>query len=160
MIPFLHFAAGHPNFHRFVEVGCLKGHSLSILGKRLIDRGTPFELFAVDLWEQAPAAPGRDLSPRVYEQFVRTMSSIPVHVIRQDSSAAAAQFEDKSLDYVFLDADHTYEKVLQDIDAWRSKVRPGGMLAGHDYGEPCGVKQAVDERFQANVLRTCWYVYM
>jgi hypothetical protein len=47
---------------------------------------------------------------------------------------------------VFLDADHSYEGVKEDWFEWRPKVKPGGWLAGHDYGDKrFGVKQAVDE---------------
>jgi SAM-dependent methyltransferase len=56
---------------------------------------------------------------------------------------------DRQFDLVFVDADHSYQKVLQDIAAWEDKVRPGGILCGDDYDNPHwpGVKQAVDEYF-------------
>ncbi len=55
-------------------------------------------------------------------------------------------------DFIFIDADHSYETVKRDIELWRPRVRRGGILAFHDYSdEPeCaypGVKQAVDEAF-------------
>ena len=52
---------------------------------------------------------------------------------RMDSVAGAAQMVDKSLDFVYLDARHDYRSVQDDILAWAPKVRPGGILAGHDY---------------------------
>lgn len=63
------------------------------------------------------------------------------------SQAAANRFDDASLDFVFVDADHGYEAVKADIAAWRPKVRLGGFLTGHDYHEERfpGVVQAVDE---------------
>ncbi len=66
-----------------------------------------------------------------------------------DSSAAAAEIEDGSLDFVFIDAEHTYEGVYQDIAEWRPKLRPGGLLSGHDYNGKRfpGVRRAVDEVF-------------
>lgn len=67
------------------------------------------------------------------------------------SLEAAAAIPDASLDFVFLDADHSYEAVLADIAAWLPKVKPGGFLSGHDYENTeypaFGVKRAVDERF-------------
>jgi hypothetical protein len=61
----------------------------------------------------------------------------------------AAHYGDASLDYVYLDADHHYEAVCRDIDAWLPKVKPGGVIAGHDFCEypEFGVIQAVTERF-------------
>jgi FkbM family methyltransferase len=56
-----------------------------------------------------------------------------------------------SLDFVYLDARHDYTAVLEDLEAWFDKVRPGGILAGHDYLDGTfpagvfGVKSAVDE---------------
>jgi hypothetical protein len=51
------------------------------------------------------------------------------------------------LDFVYIDASHRYRDVKSDIAAWRKLVRPGGILAGHDYIEArgCGVIQAVNE---------------
>jgi len=66
-------------------------------------------------------------------------------VMRMDSVAAAAAFDDKSLDFVFIDGDHSYEGAVRDIHAWGPKVKPGGILAGHDYvtSELFGVRRAV-----------------
>ena len=60
------------------------------------------------------------------------------------------------LDFVFIDADHSYDGCHADIEAWASKVRPGGLLCGHDYDNvdfpQWGVKRAVDEFVAANGL--------
>ncbi len=55
---------------------------------------------------------------------------------------------DQSLDFVFLDASHTYEDVKNDICLWLPKVRYGGVLAGDDYTDKFsdGVVKAVDEQ--------------
>ena len=56
-------------------------------------------------------------------------------------------------DLIFIDADHSYEWVKRDINALYPKVRSGGILSGHDYGnENIGVKKAVDEVFGEG----CW----
>lgn len=52
---------------------------------------------------------------------------------REDSISAASKIPDGSLDFVYLDARHDYRSVQEDIQAWAPKVRPGGILAGHDY---------------------------
>lgn len=53
-------------------------------------------------------------------------------LIEKPTVEAAALVQDNSLDFVFIDADHSYEGVKADIELWRPKVRPGGYLSGHD----------------------------
>jgi hypothetical protein len=72
-------------------------------------------------------------------------------LLQQSSVPAAGKFASESLDFVFIDANHLYESVRDDIHAWWSKVRPGGLCIGHDYGidrdttGQWGVRRAVDE---------------
>ena len=54
-------------------------------------------------------------------------------LVRKPSVEAAAQFEDASIDFVYIDARHTYDAVMEDLEAWWPKVRPGGIVAGEDY---------------------------
>lgn len=71
-----------------------------------------------------------------------------VDFLRMDSVAAADRFEDESLDFVFIDGDHSYEGCRRDIEAWWQKVSTRGWIGGHDYGlrdgRGWGVKRAVD----------------
>jgi hypothetical protein len=74
---------------------------------------------------------------------------------RATSLEAAARIPDGSLDFAYIDARHDYASVLEDLAAWLPKVRPGGILAGHDYVDidfgrtDFGVRSAVDEFFAA-----------
>jgi hypothetical protein len=52
--------------------------------------------------------------------------------LEKSSIDAVKDFEDESLDFIFIDADHAYESVLNDLNAWYPKVKSGGLLAGHD----------------------------
>lgn len=76
----------------------------------------------------------------------------------EDSLVASKLFEDGSFDFVYIDASHRYEDVKDDIEAWTPKVRPGGIVSGHDYfdglyeGVHFGVKSAVDEYVKNNNL--------
>jgi predicted O-methyltransferase YrrM len=73
--------------------------------------------------------------------------------IRGGSSESARFFEDGSVDFVFIDADHVYDRVKEDILAWLPKVKPGGIIAGHDYNAAHqGVLQAVPEIFGTKVV--------
>jgi predicted O-methyltransferase YrrM len=65
-------------------------------------------------------------------------------MMRQTSIEAAPAITDGSLDFVFIDAQHTYEAVKEDIATWAPKVRQGGLITGHDYRWD-GVNRAVNE---------------
>lgn len=65
-------------------------------------------------------------------------------VIRKPSLEAVNNFVDNSLDFVYLDGDHSRENVLKEINSWLPKVKVGGILGGHDCKET-GVLGAVTE---------------
>jgi hypothetical protein len=67
------------------------------------------------------------------------------NAIQASSPAAAESYDDASLDFVYIDADHRYAAVSADIKAWLPKIKAGGWLAGHDYrlGHCDGVDRAV-----------------
>jgi predicted O-methyltransferase YrrM len=58
---------------------------------------------------------------------------IEVELCEAFSAEAAAQFDDQTFEYVFIDADHAKPAITADITAWLPKLAPGGVLAGHDY---------------------------
>lgn len=76
--------------------------------------------------------------------------------VRQTSVEASKLFEDESLDFVYIDANHSYESVLEDLSVWVPKVKPGGIVSGHDYikrkgqDHMFGVKQAINEYAEQN----------
>ena len=73
--------------------------------------------------------------------------------INLPSVKASKRFDDNSLNFVYIDAEHTYEAVTADMNAWYPKVTTGGMLCGHDYGSYLPeVVRAVDDYCKANNL--------
>jgi hypothetical protein len=54
-------------------------------------------------------------------------------MVRATSEIAADMFNDNSLDFVYIDANHAYDYVVQDIELWYPKVKKGGFICGHDY---------------------------
>ena len=76
-------------------------------------------------------------------EFRRNTSDFTfLNVIVARSTEAAVGFADASLDWVFIDADHSYGAVAADIGVWARKLRPGGLRSGHDFAHP-GVMDAV-----------------
>jgi hypothetical protein len=76
-------------------------------------------------------------------------------ILRLTSEEAAKQFTSQELDFVYIDANHSYEAVKQDLEVWYDKVRSGGLISGDDYGHVNfpGVKLAVDQFFAAKGLK-------
>lgn len=126
-----------------VEVGVFTGQSAAFLGVELLNRGVKAQLDLVDLFAYGESAD-------VVLDRLKPVASIIGQASAGCSWEVAGSYEDASLDFCFIDADHTYESVSKDIDAWRSKVKNGGILAGHDYVERpgFGVTRAVNERFR------------
>jgi len=96
--------------------------------------------------------------------LVRTWAALhpnKVKIFRTSSLHGALWVQDRSQDFVILDASHDLNSVRDDIDAWWPKVRLGGILLGDDYGEQFpGVGQAVHERFgeAAQVIGPMWWL--
>lgn len=76
-------------------------------------------------------------------------------VLKMESVKAVKQFQDKSVDMVFIDGEHTFEGVSKDIEMWLSKVKK--LIAGHDYLFP-RIFMAVNEKLgEVDTVRTIWY---
>jgi predicted O-methyltransferase YrrM len=90
----------------------------------------------------------------------RRLKQFNAEIIRKTSMEAVKEVPDKSLDFVYIDAMHEFDPVMLDIICWSDKVRPGGIVAGHDYSPPKwynGVMLAVNTYVQAHEISK-WYV--
>jgi Methyltransferase domain len=142
---------------RMVEIGSWLGRSTAFLAVEIRRSGKRISLSCVDTFRGTPGETIHNAVVRKHGGNVRQAFELAmqrggvadlVEVIESESCAAAARFEDQSLDFVFIDADHSYEAVRRDIAAWAPKVKPGGVLAGHDHTEQFpGVVRAVTEAF-------------
>jgi len=153
------------------EIGVYKGGTTQYLLDNL--RGIK-KYYAVDLWKHYEdfteiLDPKRtminDDMDLIYNNFLRRLFDYrwKIQVLRMTSAAAANEVEDKSLDLVFIDANHAYNYVKEDITVWLPKVKKGGFISGHDYGlehrkPKFGVTQAVNELIpDAEIKGTVWY---
>lgn len=121
-------------FGKGVEVGTFKGEfSKEIIKKWL---GT---LYMIDVWrplgEEYLDASNHDKHANAYADTMENIKGMEDQgvMIRATSEVAADMFADGSLDFVYIDANHAYDFVKQDIALWYPKVKEGGYLGGHDY---------------------------
>lgn len=149
---------------RFVEIGSWKGRSSVCMASAIEASGKPIEFWCVDTWrgswEHQEMGVVRDGD--LYRTFLANTRPVrdAIRPLRMTSLEAADRFPDGSLDFVFIDAAHDFDSVLADIRAWLPKVRPDGVLAGHDYGSRRrGVIRAVEAGLGGaiGVFGPCWY---
>jgi predicted O-methyltransferase YrrM len=152
-------------WRRIAELGVRKGGTAE-----LILRFAPnVEYVGVDAWEPIigdSSEPGFTDYGKPDMQEWKQIATDQVRpygsrgrLIQASTVQAAKMFEPGTFDAIFIDADHRYEPVLADIDAWRPLVRAGGWITGHDWEWP-SVRQAVCERFLAPLVLApnCWGV--
>jgi len=155
-----------PSGSKFVEIGSWKGKSSAFMAVEIANSNKNIEFYCVDTWEGSVEHQDRDDLKSLYDTFNQNMMPLKdYHIpLRMTSLEAVKTFEDKSLDFVFIDASHEYEDVKKDIIAWLPKVKQGGIIAGHDYylnGTDFfpGVKRAVNETLKIDELEfseDCW----
>lgn len=125
-------------------------------------------LYQVDVWKQLPRDQyvdgcniSNDDQERLYQYVCDTGKkyngrAIPIRML---SKEAADSFSDGFFDFIYIDANHKYEPVLEDMNLWWPKIKKGGVFAGHDYMDAStaageyGVKSAVDKFAKDNNLK-------
>jgi len=137
-----------PQCDLFVEIGVYAGE----FSRFILESGKVKTLVAVDPWsngyDAADGASESDLrgAERAFdERLAPWLADGRCRKIKLPSLEAARVFHEGQICMVYIDACHTYEAVKADIRTWRPKIKPGGILAGHDYAGWAGVRQAVDE---------------
>ena len=162
-----------------VEVGCWAGRAVCHLAAKFKESGLAGKVYAVDNWKGS-RCDGLDETIKhiefegrpLYDLFLQNVRDCGladcVTAVREDSAGAARYFDDGQVDYCFIDADHSEGAVVRDIKSWLPKVKPGGILAGHDYDRQSvydAVKSVLGElpvfgghpRNCPVVGMTCWY---
>jgi hypothetical protein len=162
-----------PDGSHFVEIGCWKGRSSAYMATEIIRSGKRIKFDCVDTWNGSeehldPNSPFyvpslSEDKDWLYYTFIQNTFPVREHLnpIRIESLKAANLYEDRSLDFVFIDAAHDYKNVYRDIISWFPKVKKGGIISGHDYTTYSGVKNAVDDFFLGKELRfnNSYWVY-
>lgn len=127
-------------FTQGAEIGVWKGAYSALFCEQV----PQMHLLCVDPWESYPAwldtkntlpvAQATAFMARAYEEARQRLKPFRHCTIdRAFSLDAATRVPDRSLDFVYIDANHVADAVRDDLEAWIPKVRPGGIIAGHDF---------------------------
>jgi len=136
---------GYLGYKRGAEIGVGSGPFSELICQKV----PGVELYCVDAWQAYSDYvdyTSDEYLEKDYQQARARLEPYNAHMVRKFSVDAAQDFEDGSLDFVYIDANHFPPYVRMDLEAWTPKVRSGGIVSGHDYTPVYGrVIEAVDE---------------
>jgi glycosyltransferase involved in cell wall biosynthesis len=140
----------------FVEVGAWFGKSTNYMASKIAQSDKDILFYAVDTWkgsvdEDLHSSIVSKFQGDIFQEFMDNvvLSDNLEHIlpIKDTSLNASTLFTPASVDFVMIDAGHSYNDVMADLHTWWRKVKPGGVLAGDDYGVFSGVTEAANKFF-------------
>lgn len=145
-----------------VEVGVLEG----VYSEILCQVNPEMKVYSVDAWQYYPVRNNfrkAYMYPPIYERAKARLAPYKNNeIIRKWSMDAVKDFADESIDFVFIDSDHSFEHITEDIAQWGKKVRKGGIISGHDFDDRrnsvyCSVEAVVRAWTKAKHIHP-WFV--
>lgn len=122
------------------ELGFATGVEVGVAGgdysRKLCEANPGMKLYGVDAWQVYDNYVDYSVGEldSLYEQAKKRLAPFPHYeILRGFSMDVVEQFEDDSLDFAYIDSNHRDPHITNDIAGWSKKVRPGGIVSGHDY---------------------------
>lgn len=146
----------------FAELGFVNGAEIGVrsgnYSKVLFDCNPNLHLYCVDPWTPYGMVK-QDKQDTHYRHCVEKLAPYKATILKMTSMDALKEVPDNSLDFVYLDGRHEFDYIMSDLIFWNYKVKPGGMIAGHDYYAfyQAGIIQAVNCYTQAHNISQ-WYI--
>jgi len=147
------------NFMTGAEVGVKQGVYSEILCKA----NPNINLYSIDGWEvyvDSIYGSEEDLNSW-YSETKEKLSIYPnSRVVKGFSMDVVKTFEDNSLDFVYIDANHRYKFIYEDLTEWAKKVKIGGIISGHDFlfSHNCKVSKAIDHYTKSKNIRPIYII--
>ncbi len=123
---------GELGFKRGAEIGVAGGDFSEYMCKTIPD----LELWCIDIWHPYHGnrwSGSYERNENHFKNATEKLSKYNTHIMREMSMDAVKKFKDGSLDFVFIDANHAFDYVMEDLIEWTKKVRIGGIVSGDDY---------------------------
>lgn len=114
------------------KVGAEVGVDAGAYSEILCQENPGLKLYCIDIWD-LDAGGSRQMRLRKYAEAKKVLAQYDTTLIKKYSADALNDFENNSLDFVYIDAGHTFDEVMMDIISWTKKVKKGGIVSGHDY---------------------------
>lgn len=161
----------------FYEVGFWKGRSTCCMGQILKSHTKNTKLYAVDTFLGSDEKIHIDEISKLNSQNLTLLDVFNQNIkdcevdniitpVPLSSKDASKKVKNKSIDFLYLDASHGYENVMNDLNNWFPKMKTGSIISGDDYVE-CwsSVIQAVNDFFESKnmkveIVRTQWRVLL
>jgi predicted O-methyltransferase YrrM len=152
----------------FVELGSFLGQSTAAMGYFIKASGKRIRFDAVDIFELTDFSDephfkviedhGGDFLAAFKTNLEKAQVEETVTIIKATSLEAAAQYPDRSISFIMIDASHKYQDVIDDIEAWYPKLKLGGIISGDDLDWE-EVKRAVDDtcKYYGVYERSTWF---
>jgi len=155
-----------PAGSHLVEIGAYMGMSTCFMAQEMKRKNKLMRFDVVDHFKGSSEHQSFLQGKNLLQIFMTNMKNAEVldviHITPLDLNLALDLYDDESIEFVFIDADHSYECVKSDITKWIKKVKIGGIISGDDYFKTHpGVIKAVDEFFpkeKVNFIGRNWYV--
>jgi len=148
-------------FKKGVEIGTYRGQFAETMCKLIPE----LDLTCVDAWTVYKGYKDygvNDLETVAYAEAKTRSEKHGFKLMKAWSLDAVKNFEDESLDFVFIDGNHDFRHVTEDVDEWSKKVKKGGIVAGHDFfrnhHKGFGVREAIPAWCQANDIKPLFVV--
>ena len=139
-----------------VEIGVANGN----FSEAMLKYSNLSEVYSVDPWKEFPEGEYSDINAVTQEiadkRYLYVVDRLKKYkdrskILRLTSQEASRFFAAETLDFIYIDSNHRYEKCKEDLELWWPKLKRKGIFAGHDYLDGIlpqgnfGVKKAVDE---------------
>ena len=153
-----------PEGSNVVELGAWFGKSTNYLATKINESNKKIHFTTIDTWkgtddeelhQNIVGAFNGDIFYEFIDNTVLSNNYNTFRIIKDTSKNAANQFANSSIDFIMIDAGHTYESVTDDLKIWYNKVKPGGYITGDDFDIPVfpGVTKAANEFFYGQVKK-------
>ena len=141
-------------FKKGAEIGVAEG----FFSEAMCQAIPGLELYCIDIWKPYKGnrwSGGRERNEHHFKTAKRRLTGFNAHIMREMSMEAVKKFKYGSLDFVFIDSNHSFDYVMQDLIEWTKRVRVGGIVSGDDYYDfkGAGVIEAVNAYTKAHGIK-------